>query len=137
MNKNNLLFIGVVVVLGLALIFYNCFFKTRSKRWQDILENEIEEIETVTKEDYERSVKEIMSGYFSDDELSDDQRLSLLIGIREKVLEQHVPLQYKDLHLSLVISLDMIIDGISVDKEKTKEGEEKILKLVKTYPWLK
>jgi len=137
MNKNNLLFIGVVVVLGLALIFIIVFLKPEVKDGRDILENEIEEIETVTKEDYERSVKEIMSGYFSDDELSDDQRLSLLIGIREKVLEQHVPLQYKDLHLSLVISLDMIIDGISVDKEKTKEGEEKILKLVKTYPWLK
>ena len=137
MNKNNLPFIGVAVVLILALIFVIVFLKPGTKNSEDILEKETEEVEIVTEEDYERSVKELMSDYFSPDELSDDQRLGLLIEIREKVLEQHVPLQYKDLHLSLVISLDMIIDGISIDEEKVTQGEKKILKLVEIYPWLK
>ncbi|MFA6322588.1 MAG: hypothetical protein WCX71_03880 [Candidatus Buchananbacteria bacterium] len=81
------------------------------------------------EKNYENDVKTIMAPYWQGQNFS---------GIKDKILALKAPSKYLDLHLNLVIGLELIEQGQATsDQEKIETGMDKINQLLAQYSFIK
>ncbi len=102
------------------------------------LTKEEKTIKPVSEEDYKDSVKELMARYWSKPEdLSKIEEARLIEELRGNLLDLTVPASFKDLHLGLVISFDLIMQALKNDDPSLEGSKSKLNNLVQNYSWLK
>lgn len=142
MNKSKIFIFFIIVFLSAALFVF--IWSSQKKADVPEISNQPAEEEKapepvlVSKEDYKNSVKDIMSFYwFSFENLDQQEKLKSVEGAREKILNLAVPAEFKDLHLSLAISLDLIRQGLKGDSAALERGESQLKNLAQKHDWLK
>ena len=68
---------------------------------------------------------------------STTERLSLVVKTREDLLDLTVPVEYKDLHLNLVIALTKLENGYQGDAARLASGQKDLREIYDSYQWLR
>jgi len=80
------------------------------------------------EKEYEKAIAEILNPVWEENNFD---------GIRDKILEIKTPAKYLELHLGLVLALDLIQQGrLDSDQAKIEQGLEKLTELKNQYKWL-
>lgn len=78
--------------------------------------------------EYRQSLKAILAPFWQNKQI---------IGIREQILDLRAPALYLDLHINLVLALDLVEQGqASFDQAKIEDGLDKINRLKDQYSWI-
>lgn len=95
-------------------------------------------IESVTPAEYEQRLADLLSEFIQKYDVADqdfirviavDQTLSSLLDLK-------VPTQYKDLHLSIAVNLNLIRRGLTDNPARLAEGLNNLQNLRQEYSWL-
>jgi hypothetical protein len=83
------------------------------------------------KQNYQNQVKQIVANL-------DTQSRPAVVKAKENLLNLSVPAEFKDLHLSLVLTLEKIQSGLATgEKNELDQAQVGLNKLIQQYPWLK
>lgn len=131
-HRNIFPLIIVALTLALLLVLVLLF-------WPAVYNQSIGVSVGADRNTYERDVVRVMTKCEERVALSefDDARYDVVSTAMSDTLALVVPSEYQDMHLKLVIALDMLRQGYSQsDAEKIKKGEEMVSSLKSQYPWL-
>jgi hypothetical protein len=92
----------------------------------------------VNEDEYRLKAKQTMAGFEATYEGADDlERLVFVEDALNALLALRVPAAYKDLHLELAFSLNLIREGLRAKSESRLEGERRLFELLSKEAWLK
>ena len=130
-----------VIALAIFVIIIGAFRMAADKRSDDT-----QAAQTLRENDFKRDVKRayeektasIVTTFVSEEGLASvEQRLLLIDKTKQSLLALTVPVDYKDLHLQLVIALSEIAAGERGDTVKLVEGQKKLQEAIASQTWLR
>ncbi len=93
---------------------------------------------SVSAQAYERDVAQIMARLKERSEMveDDEAHYDILSSATSDLLALKVPASYQPVHLELVVSLDLLRQGVFGEEAKVEEGVRRLEALRQTYSWL-
>ncbi len=128
-----LILFGLTLMLGLLVVF-SIFPKLFTEQTNTV------EIETpVDAEEYENQVHDIVMSFSEllKETDTDAEKIKLAQAAQNDLLALLVPAKYKDLHLELVVSMNLIAQGYQLeDESRVAEGERRLEAMIEKFKWL-
>ena len=124
---------GIIIAVALfVFVVAGCRRADSSNVWTtpgNIQETETRVDMEALEASYQSSLNDILRPYWETGQVG---------GVKEKLLALIVPPKYLKLHLSLVLGVDLIEEGMqAADESKVESGKKKIDGSVKEFPWIK
>ena len=125
----------VIIILSLALAGLIYWSTQTQPPSSSVL---IQEVEPVDPEVYQERLSDIVTTFVqrTSDSQDDLEKLLAVQTALAGLLDLRVPVQFKDLHLSLAVSLSQIQTALESDDRNIEEPLAAIAQLTQTYPWL-
>ncbi len=120
--------------LSLALLLLVWIVFAPQVQEQRVIENP-----EVTVEDYQNQARVITRDFFDQYNQTTDQpeQENLVTSARNDLLALLVPGTHRDVHLELVVSLNLIEQGLAqADAAQVTEGERRLEAVITQYGWL-
>lgn len=94
----------------------------------------------ITVEEYQENAGALIENFFKDLEAlgTDIDCLQLVQETEDKLLELVVPADHREVHLEMVIALNLITQGYTqADETRLAEGQRRLQALYDQYSWLR
>lgn len=94
--------------------------------------------EPVTAADYEKELADLLGGFFDRYDAADQAFLRVIAADEtlSALLDLRVPSEYKDLHLSVAVDLNLIRRGLTDEPKLLEAGLNHLQSLRQEYAWL-
>ena len=125
----------VIIILSLALAGLIYWSTQTQPPSSSVL---IQEVEPVDPEVYQERLSDIVTTFIqrTSDSQDDLEKLLAVQTALAGLLDLRVPVQFKDLHLSLAVSLSQIQTALESDDRNIEEPLAAIAQLTQMYSWL-
>lgn len=127
-------FVLVGLTVSLVLLVALAYVNKQAPKQQSA------QADVVTENEYQVAAAAVTRGFFArfDSVANDEERLELVESAQSELLELLVPSAEKDLHLELVMSLNLLKKGLSDDDDAAQlEGRRRLEAVFEQYSWLK
>jgi len=124
------IYIFIVLILTASFILTGC---SKNPKTQSVQTPGGEQLELPANPELEKNYEKQLSTLFKTFWQTQDET-----GLRDQVLELRAPAKYLDLHLNIVLALDMIEQArISGIQSQVDEGVSRLNSLSSQYSWFK
>lgn len=125
----------VLATLSIALLVF-VMFNFNDEATQD----PVEQVPAVSSEEYQENAGALIENFFEDLNglETDADRLVLIQATEDGLLQLIVPADHREIHLEMVIALNLMTQGYAqADEIRLAEGQRRLQALYDQYSWLR